>query len=417
MRRSQSWLKDEVKSWQDGGWPDANLPVERIAQIISHVLQQHPQCGSRVYLATNSKDLDEIRYLKSMFDITQLDGSSVSNYVAIAADVFIASKAVAFIGTPGSTVTENIEDLRGRNPLDGQAPNITVFCQYRNVELKRQNVDLDDLKNVVVAISFSGPHFGNIELLKRLYKGFGALVFCASSQSGPLPADVDDVNVGSGWFQYRCLKRAMEKYPNMAGYINSNDDVILQYWNMRKFDFTTIWSEKCKRWANIYERGLVRNDYCNQYEKQNCNSLVDGLGDPLPVGKAALIVAHKSTTKEFREKMALYTGNEDVYCEGDHDFAYIPQRDKDVFLKVAEPYDIANVGFMYLFGSVLRGIVSDDEITKPGGLWMWGYDRDHWRELFESSAGVAAPVIHPIKLSDKDQREITIKRFQLHLDI
>jgi hypothetical protein len=247
-----------------------------------------------------------------------------------------------------------------------------------------------------------------VNILKKLYKDFGALGFC-SDEGGQ---DIDKVHIAGGTYQYRCLIHAMRKHPNMLGYMNSNDDVIIQYWKMQSFDLKKIWSESCKRWANIYQPGLIRNTYCNKYQPEDCYSLVDGLGDPLPMGKLALRAAHNSTSKEFRMKMALYTSHENVYCEGDHDFAYIPMQYKNLFLRTVEPFDQSGVSFIYVFGSMLRGIVSDEEIVKPNGLWMWGYDREHWREFFFSPNGQNASLIHSMKLSNKEQREAIINRFQ-----
>lgn len=88
---------------------------------------------------------------------------------------------------------------------------------------------------------------------------------------------------------------------------------ILNWWQTANFDLTKVWLEPCKRWANITTVGLIRNDNLP-------SSLEDGLGNPFPHGKPALLQANINTTEFYQMRLASYTGGHSIYCEGDPDF-------------------------------------------------------------------------------------------------
>jgi hypothetical protein len=120
LRRSQVFLDyDEMKAWKEG-WPDTDLSIDVVAEVISSLLKTCEKCSNRVFLATNSRNQTEIEYLKSRFDLFQLDSNAISDYVAIYADVLISSSAEIFLGTPGSTFTETVfqEKLLHRGSTD-----------------------------------------------------------------------------------------------------------------------------------------------------------------------------------------------------------------------------------------------------------------------------------------------------------
>lgn len=395
VRRSQAWIPGETDAWATE-WPGANWPMQRVVNMLRVILARYPECQGRVFLATNSQDASEIDYFMREFPktIRVAAESTSNNIVRVAADVHVAGKAIAFLGTPGSTFTENVRHL-----IKG---NVSVFCDH------------EPFQDVVLAISFSFNYYANIPLFKWMYQPFGTLYFCGDIAAGEAPHEVHLLHLERGWFQHRCLLAAMKDHPDAIGYMASNDDTIVQWWNMYDLDLSRVWSESCKRWADIRRPGLIRNTYCNKYQPEDCfQTAIDGIGDVFPYGKPALMQAYPQTTAGFRDMLSLYTGGPEIFCEGDPDFAYIPASLSKAFMETVVPFDNTGVAFAYIYGSVTRGIISDDSIVKPDGLWMWGYDRDHWAELFGTSA--AKTVVHPMKLSMQDQREAVVNRFSVFL--
>lgn len=263
--------------------------------------------------------------------------------------------------------------------------------------------------DTVLAISFSWPYYESIPLLKWMYQVFPIIYFCgppsAALGDSRYREDINVVSLGSGWSQHRCLLSAIEKYPGKRGYFGSNDDLILNWWRLAQFDLDKVWLEPCKRWANITTTGLVRNDF-------DPSSLLDGLGDPYPQGKAALLKAYLNTTPEYQKRLSIYTGGRDIYCEGDPDFIYLPQKVASTFKEVVRPFDDVDVAFIYIYHSVVRGIVSDENIIKPKGVWMWGNEQ---RANFAVLYGENATLAHPLKLSHAAMREVVVAAFQKNL--
>ena len=108
VRRSQSFLEyDEMKAWSEG-WPATNLQMEEIMPLIENLLLRYEEAGRRVFLATNSDNATEIMLLQNHFVLEHYISDNVTPHMGIHVDTLVASKALVFLGTPGSTFTETI---------------------------------------------------------------------------------------------------------------------------------------------------------------------------------------------------------------------------------------------------------------------------------------------------------------------
>ena len=326
------------------------------------------------------------------------------------------------MGTPGSTFLGNVRHYH-LNRFGHDNFTRTFYQQRHEMEMEMEK-EMGKLQHqtplmvkpanpkrvfddIVLAISFSFPHYFNIPILKWIYQVFPYIHFCGplTPEEEKYRSDVHVLALENGWFQYRCLLSAIDKYPGKRGYLGSNDDLIINWWQVEQFDFDKVWLEPCKRFANISKSGLIRNVF-------EPNVLEDGLGDPFPHGKAALLRAYMNTSQAYREKLTAYTGGVDVYCEGDPDFIYLPLQVANEFSQVVKPFNDANVSFIYIYHSVVRGIVSDNDIVKPNGVWMWGVpQRKQWAQLYKETSTIC----HPLKLTNGGVRNTVISIFQKHL--
>jgi hypothetical protein len=126
IRRSQQFLDfDEMKAWSSG-WPATNLSIQEIIALIETLLLRYKEANRRVFLATNSNDPAEIMLLKETFTLEHYTGDDITPHTGIHVDLLVASKGIAFLGTPGSTFTETItqDHLMTR----GHANDIFTMC-------------------------------------------------------------------------------------------------------------------------------------------------------------------------------------------------------------------------------------------------------------------------------------------------
>ena len=98
------------------------------------------------------------------------------------------------------------------------------------------------MKQILLAINFNFNYYQQIPVLKKFYEPhFGKVVFCGYDKSSNYSEDELLKMTGTkGYEGYQCLALAIEKYPNYKGYFHSNDDVLLNFWNLN-FDIDRVW--------------------------------------------------------------------------------------------------------------------------------------------------------------------------------
>ena len=97
---------------------------------------------------------------------------------------------------------------------------------------------LQKLKLILLAVNYNFPHYSSIPILKEMYGGiFGKVVFCGNGDH----LEVIKVRGNKGYLGYDCVSNAIKMFPNFIGYLQSNDDVILNWWNLMKLDSSKIW--------------------------------------------------------------------------------------------------------------------------------------------------------------------------------
>jgi hypothetical protein len=93
----------------------------------------------------------------------------------------------------------------------------------------------------LLIINYNHAHYESIPLLKELYsKYFPHMVFYG-------PEEHENVHLcrhDRGFFAVNALGDALNRYPNFAGYLYTNDDCIINFWNFCRFDKEKIWAPR-----------------------------------------------------------------------------------------------------------------------------------------------------------------------------
>jgi len=98
----------------------------------------------------------------------------------------------------------------------------------------------NEFSDVVLVIVYNYPLYSSIPDLTALYKNaFPTIMFCGSGKAKN--HTVEALPIHKGYFAYTCMSRAMEKYPGYSGYLLTNDDAILNYWNLVGLKRDRIW--------------------------------------------------------------------------------------------------------------------------------------------------------------------------------
>ena len=105
-----------------------------------------------------------------------------------------------------------------------------------------QNHDcqFQQFQNILLAINYNFPHYENTALLRQFYEPvFAKVVFCGEIERKDL--GIIKINENRGNQGYGCLAAAMKLFPNYKGYFYGNDDLIINWWNLKRFDINKLW--------------------------------------------------------------------------------------------------------------------------------------------------------------------------------
>ncbi|KAG0042820.1 hypothetical protein BGZ83_012134, partial [Gryganskiella cystojenkinii] len=182
---------------------------------------------------------------------------------------------------------------------------------------------------------------------------------------------------------YHGLADIMERYPEYTGYLYTNDDTVLNVYQLLEFDLDKIWKQVPLE-SDIRDRSKPVPAPPNEWhwaKKESTNMWHDPTS---------------FTDKQLDRIHTFAKVNGDVDIRGPCDAVYIPRRisveltdalrrflKHGVFLEMAVPLAIVSV-----------------ELPENWENWketyLWGeQNRTHWREHLEDGVSV----IHPVKLS------------------
>lgn len=110
------------------------------------------------------------------------------------------------------------------------------------------------LKKIVLAVNFNFPHYAAVPFLKPYYEPvFGKVIFCGQDEDKE--HGVIKISENKGYQGYLCVTMAIKLYPDYDGYIHTNDDVLINWWNLLKLNDSQIWTSSLLNLHRAYEFG------------------------------------------------------------------------------------------------------------------------------------------------------------------
>ncbi|CAF0852096.1 unnamed protein product [Brachionus calyciflorus] len=149
----------------------------------------------------------------------------------------------------GTEINENFQTL---NYFQSECNKFNIDLNYSS----KINSTESKLKfNFSILITFNHePYEKNIVILDLLYKNhFQNVIFCGSrildklAQVRGLRKKFDSynfiqmINFGSGDHHYLCMSKAIEMGFKTDGFLLLSDDILIKFWNFKKFDSTKVW--------------------------------------------------------------------------------------------------------------------------------------------------------------------------------
>lgn len=244
-------------------------------------------------------------------------------------------------------------------------------------------------RDILLVINFSHPHYENIDFLKELYGPyFSDIVFFGPTEH----PGVDLVDNCRGWCSYTTLGLAMEKYPHYKGYLYTNDDCIINVWNLKRFNTSKIWFTQLGH-------AQLRPDAIQNWGWWQ-----------MSVGYEAVVKSYAMLDDEHKLTLSKNCGNNTVLW-GFSDVVYIPARYRKDVIKLYPLFAMTNT-FLEIAIPTICGCLDEQKNWEIlNGVTLWFEDRNYVDKYYNKNLDF----LHPIKCSDEQNRFFIAQQFKTQM--
>lgn len=238
-------------------------------------------------------------------------------------------------------------------------------CQFR-----------DNLKRVLLAINFNFNFYYQIPGLKKFYEPhFGKVVFCGYEKSSSY--EILKLNVSRGRHAYQCLALAIERYANYDGYFYSNDDVILNFWNLN-FNLDKVWlgqKPDLKYAAHVRGKRPFPKGIWWPKSGPRCEQVFKKLN--LIAGKTKSKISVEFTTppiraNELRRLLQIYlrnSGMKELCMKAWSDAFYVPKKHAAVYVQLSHMFAEEKVFLEIAVTTILHMLDDVKDMVQMNGMY------------------------------------------------
>lgn len=257
------------------------------------------------------------------------------------------------------------------------------------------------LKKIVLAVNFNFPHYAAVPFLKPYYEPvFGKVIFCGQDEDKE--HGVIKISENKGYQGYLCVTMAIKLYPDYDGYIHTNDDVLINWWNLLKLNDSQIWTSSLLNLHRAYEFGkpVPKNDWYwwnDQNTPAACEAAFREVKGLISKAENLSFSGELYLTRYYKN-----TKNKDLCINGFSDVFYIPKEHAPAFQAFAEIFGNKKVFLEAAVSTIIAFLVNDTNFIQLPGVYLnnaYGYSKTYLSgEAFYESYTVDLYVLHPFKL-------------------
>ena len=199
--------------------------------------------------------------------------------------------------------------------------------------------ELENLKNVLLAVNFNFPHYSSIPTLKEFYGPvLGKVLFRGSKEFN----GVIKIKEPRGYLGYECGATASRIFPNFLGYLYSNDGIILNWWNVIQLDKSKIWTGGAiiYKYAHVFYELVLPACYWWKAERTAYVCLV-------AFEKVALLGSSKEGSRlkipSYIQRYYVNTGNRKLCIATRSDLFCIPKEYAETYERISQIFENNNV--------------------------------------------------------------------------
>lgn len=226
--------------------------------------------------------------------------------------------------------------------------------------------------DILLIINYNHAHYKSVNLLRKLYEPY----FSHIEFYGPQPhSQIRCCYHEAGWYGYKVLADAMNKFPHYKGYLFTNDDCIIHPWNLNRYDDSKIWCVKPYQ-AKLEKDGIIGWGW----HKNFAYHAISNAYDILPIN--------------YRKTLEKNYGNNTI-AWGFSDIVYVPARFKSDIITLCAIFESTRTFLEIAFPTMLGCIEDIQNLQFLNGVAVWNQDKDLAPQLCSQEIDF----FHPLKLS------------------
>ncbi|KAG0043384.1 hypothetical protein BGZ83_011470 [Gryganskiella cystojenkinii] len=262
----------------------------------------------------------------------------------------------------------------------------------------------DKFKDILVIVNFNHPTYDAIKPYLFMYESyFPNIKFYGPMVPAHLKDNVTENNpYDGGATGYRSLIGAMEKYPDYKGYLYTNDDTVLNVFQIARFDQDKVWKQVPDLATAIHDRSKPHPKEWHVGRPEGAEYMWDKpetgnmWSDPT------------SLTDKQRQRIAAFTKVDGpVDIRAFVDAVYVPGRIAVELTDVLKRFLKHNAFLELAVGLALVAVEPPENWHSWNESYLWYEERVHWRDAMVPGVGM----IHPVKVAQDLQARNEIVHF------
>ncbi|KAF9158097.1 hypothetical protein DFQ26_007973, partial [Actinomortierella ambigua] len=237
-------------------------------------------------------------------------------------------------------------------------------------------------KDVLMVVNFNHPDYNAIEPFLSIYKTyFPNIKFYGPNVPEHLKDVVSPVIYDYGWASYRAIADAVEKYPQYKGYLYTNDDTLLNVFQLAEFDQDKVWKRVPDPVMDVYDLSKSQPDNWVQWARRESDAM---WADPA------------SFTAEQRARVRAYSHVDGAFnVRAFADAVYVPSRIAKEVAALLRIFMQHNIYLEHALGLALIAAEPTTNWVNWTEAYLWEGERLHWREQLVPGLDM----LHPVKLT------------------
>jgi hypothetical protein len=231
--------------------------------------------------------------------------------------------------------------------------------------------------DILLIVNYHFPFYESMDLLKKIYSPYFPHIVFYGPQEYP---GVEVCDHYQGWFSYKDIGMAMQKYPGYAGYLWINDDLIINPKNFERFNKKNVWM--CPFRSLDLTRGMNAVDDWPWWQADAGYPVMQQVYDKLDSQTLALLTHNLGPNK-----VAI------AYS----DIAYIPAQCVQACIQLCMLYAQHRVFLEIALPTICMSLIAINRVEYINGKPLWyNGERNHACDYLN----VSVDYVHPIKLSN-----------------